>query len=326
MTTASLHSDPGFTLIEVMAVVFLTAMVLGVTLDYYSDLSNASQRAMDRTREVRRATAILDRVAKDLQGAALVVKPGEMDRISHPWVFLGENRIVEKGSDRLKFVTRSYQPKRESADRHESDLAIVTYKIDENDEGALSLRRRVTPRLPEGLDRDFPEPDEMLLLTDELDSFSLTFLDEDGAWQDVWDSSQLVRADQLPIAVKIEVALADSLAFPDEPNADPDGGFGAEGAAPFSRIVVLPMRPLNLEKIFEGGFGLVAGDDSGDDSGNGNADRDSDCPTIAECFDQAAALADGPNGLTANQTWGNPTIANNCFEDQFSQYVQPACQ
>ena len=75
MTTALRRSVSGFTLIEVMAVIFLTALVLGVALDYYYDLSNASQRAMDRTREVRRATAILDRVARDLQSATLVTKP-----------------------------------------------------------------------------------------------------------------------------------------------------------------------------------------------------------------------------------------------------------
>jgi len=117
VTQACRRARTGFTLIEVMAVVVLTALVLGVTLDYYHDLSNASQHAMDRTREVRRATAILDRVAADLQGATLVVKPSGRDRLSHPWVFLGENRVVAEGSDRVKFVTRSYRPKRLSRDR-----------------------------------------------------------------------------------------------------------------------------------------------------------------------------------------------------------------
>ena len=133
MKTPSRHSTPGFTLIEVMAVVFLTALVLGVALDYYYNLSNASQRAMDRTQEVRRATAILDRVARDLESATLVMKPSGKDRLSHPWIFLGENRVVAKGSDRVKFVTRGYRPKRLSKDRHESDLAMRTYSLEEGE-------------------------------------------------------------------------------------------------------------------------------------------------------------------------------------------------
>jgi type II secretory pathway pseudopilin PulG len=57
----------GFTLIEVLAVILLITLVLGVALDFYVDLSNASTRASESTRSIRRATAILDRVAADFE-------------------------------------------------------------------------------------------------------------------------------------------------------------------------------------------------------------------------------------------------------------------
>ena len=48
-------SARGFTLIEVLAVLFLTALVLGVALDFFVDLSNESAHASESTRELRRA-------------------------------------------------------------------------------------------------------------------------------------------------------------------------------------------------------------------------------------------------------------------------------
>ena len=65
----------GFTLIEVLAVLFLTALVVGVALDFYVDLSNQSAHAAEVTRDIRRATSLMDRIARDLERAMMVVKP-----------------------------------------------------------------------------------------------------------------------------------------------------------------------------------------------------------------------------------------------------------
>ena len=97
----------GFTLIEMLAVLFLTALVIGVALDFYVDLSNQSAHASEVTRDVRRATSLLDRVARDLERTLLVVKPAETDPLSHPWVFIAESRLNLDGADRVKFVSRA---------------------------------------------------------------------------------------------------------------------------------------------------------------------------------------------------------------------------
>ena len=96
----------GFTLIEVMAVVFLTAIVFGVALDFYVDLSNQSHHASEVTREIRRATSLLDRLAQDFERALLAKTPDAVDPLAHPWLFLGESRGLGPGADRVKFVAR----------------------------------------------------------------------------------------------------------------------------------------------------------------------------------------------------------------------------
>ena len=116
----------GFTLIEVMAVVALIGFVFFVALNFYTDLTRASTRASNHTRGVRRASAILDRVARDIEGALLLVKPPEMDPFAFPWIFLGETRLGGDASERLKFVTRNHDPTRSDSIALRSGVSAPT--------------------------------------------------------------------------------------------------------------------------------------------------------------------------------------------------------
>jgi len=267
-----------FTLIEVLAVVLLTAIVLGVALAFYVDLSRASVRAADGTRGLRRATAVLDRVARDFERVVLVAKPAEMDPLDHPWIFFGEARRGGTGADRLKFVTRGHVPRSSAA--RESDLEVVGYSVRDAEDGAgVELLRFSSPRLPDGLDREVPDDEEegAALLADGLAGFGVTFIDELGESLSAWDSSALVQSSQLPAAVEIEVAFAD----PDDPEAEP---------ATFRRRVVLPLRPLDLEELLDPNS-LAGGGTGGEEEEEGEEDGVSD----AEC-------ATGPcAGLTVCQ-------------------------
>lgn len=230
------RSAVGFTLLEVLAVVLLTAIVLGVALDFYVDLSRSSIRAAAFTRDARRAAALLDRMARDLEGVVLFEKPPELDPLAHPWLFLGESERAASGSDRLKFVTRNHDPRRSG--RPESDLALVAYTLAEDEEGRLELLRWSSPRLPESLDREFPPPDApgTALLADGLRSFEARFLGEDGEWREEWDSSTLLDSSDLPVAVEIDVTLAPEEHEPDEP--------WEEEPLHYRRAVLLPVRPI----------------------------------------------------------------------------------
>ena len=158
----------GFTLIEVMAVVALISVVFLVALNFFTDLSRASAHASNKTRDIRRATAILDRVARDFEGATLLVKPPEMDPFEHPWLFVAESRSNGPGADHLKFVTRNHDPMR--SDAPGTNLAVIAYMAKKNDQNQISLYRWLSPQLPESLEKDFPRADDegTFLVADDL--------------------------------------------------------------------------------------------------------------------------------------------------------------
>jgi type II secretory pathway component PulJ len=227
-----------FTLIEVLAVVFLTAVVVSLALNFYVELSRSTTRAAALTRDIRRATSILDRVARDLEGTVLLLKQPEQDPLTHPWLFVGESRASELGADHVKFDTFSHQVR--GSDRHETDLAVVAYLTHDDLDHGLELLRWSSSQLPEGLDREFPLPEDedVMLLAEGLAGFGVRFLGQDGEWKDSWDSSTLVESGQLPLAVEIKVALDNE-----------EGLLGSESIASFSRTVLLPVRPIDPAQL-----------------------------------------------------------------------------
>lgn len=229
----------GFTLIEVLAVIFLTSVVMAFVLDFYVELSRSTTRAAALTRDIRRAATILDRVARDLEGAVLLMKQPEQDPLGHPWIFLAESRGSELGADHVKFDTFS-NPVRGTA-RHQADLAVVAYLTRESLDHGVELLRWSSSQLPEGLDREFPLPEDedVMLLADGLAGFGMRFLRENGETTDSWDSSTIVESSQLPLAVEIEVALA---------NEEADR-LGEERGVSFSRTVLLPVRPIDPAEL-----------------------------------------------------------------------------
>src|SRR5271157_2294377 len=144
----------GFTLLEVLGVVLLTALVFTAAVNFYRDLSRKSTHAVELTRDVRFASAILDRVARDLEGTVLVTKPEAKDPLEHPWLFLAEARDEALGADHIKFMTRSHVPR--TGSQRESDFEVVAYVLHRDKEGELQLLRWSSPQLPDGLDRSFP--------------------------------------------------------------------------------------------------------------------------------------------------------------------------
>lgn len=260
----------GFTLIEVLGVLLLMTLVFGVALDTYVDLSLQTRAASSFTRDVRRATALLDRVGADLAAAALATKPEGRDPLEHPWLFLAEARAGDVGADRLKFVTFGRPPIASAS--HASDLAQVALLTEANADGSLDLLRWSHPHLPEALDRRLPRADDpgVLLLAEGLERFGVRFLDEQGEWSDAWDSSALARASQLPLAVEIEVWWA-----------------GEPPAGPYTRRVVLPLRPFDLEARLTGNAPGTNGEQDEDDD-----EKDEACLRVRDCVDVRALPPD----------------------------------
>jgi type II secretory pathway pseudopilin PulG len=270
----------GFTLIEVLAVILLITLVLGVALDFYVDLSDASTRASESIRGIRRATAILDRVAADFERSVLVRKPAETDPLAHPWVFLGEARRSDVGADRVKFVARRAVSRRDTGPV--SDFEMVSYVLHPSeDRDAFELHRWSSPSLPEGLDRDFPSAEDpaSLLLAEGIVEFGVQFQDADGEWKDSWDSSQLLESGELPTAVEIRIGLEAPQQFLDDRQAL------------YRRLVLLPMPPIDLEVLLDPNtYASGAGED-------GEEDEDGDL-MLADCVDLDMLSANAQGAMT----------------------------
>jgi len=266
----------GFTLLEVLAVVLLTGIVISVAVNFYLNLSNSSLAAMEGTQRARRAALVLDRVARDLEASVLVKKPDGVDPLLHPWLFLAEGDESDLGAQRLKFVSRGRRPRSSTAP--ESDLEMVAWIAVPGANRDLELRRWSSPALPPGLDRSFPSPDGADLVAAGIADFGVRLEDDKGEWLAHWDSSTLGASSQLPVAAEISVS------FFKRPDSDERDG-------PYARRILLPLRPLDIEKIVSGGVagGAGSGDQDKDQTGDSsnqasNKDKPQTCVTVGECL------------------------------------------
>jgi prepilin-type N-terminal cleavage/methylation domain-containing protein len=268
VSVAAASRSRGFTLLEMMAVIALTAVVLTAAADYYVDLSRAGSEAVEKIQGTRRAARLLDRLAHEIEGSVLIVKPPELDPIRHPWLFLAEADDASAGAQRVKFVTRSHRPTSEAI--REQDLAVVSYVAEDDGDGGIVLWRTASPHLPEELDLSFPrdERDGAQILSEDLAAFGMLFLTEDGEWVARFDSSTLLQSGQLPRAAEIELAFLEQ----------DDLGDWVEGTR-YRRRVVLPVRPLDIEAEIEASGELPPGeqqdeDETGDKEGDGEGGGD----------------------------------------------------
>jgi prepilin-type N-terminal cleavage/methylation domain-containing protein len=262
---ALLSRPTGFTLIEVLAVVFLTGLVLGVAVDFYTDLSNANLRAAALTRNLRHATAVLDRVARDFQGTMYAMVPAGEDPLYHGWRFLGEEG-GDLGADRVLFVTTNHRPR--TSDLHHSNYAAVAYITRQGEDGTLELLRSSRPHRPEngGLELPFEDDESLMLLAEGVHSFGVTFLADTGEQFSSWDSNSLVHSNQIPRAVEISLALQPDARAIDEFDEAPET---------FRRLVLLPMPAIDLVALLDPlAAGAAGGDGTGDQDGDGVPDAD----------------------------------------------------
>lgn len=275
MTPVGTRRRSAFTLIEVMAAILLTSIVIAFAVNFFFDLTDSTERATARTRQLRHGVALLDRIARDLESAYLLTKPEEMDPLDHPWFFIAESPFGGDGADRVRFISRNYR--RRTNIGHVSDFATVTVMLREGETDGFELVRLEEPGMPYELAREFPSDDAegLMLLGEGIRSFSMRFMGFEGSWQDEWDSTQLVAASALPLAVELEVELLDPGEQIEEEGFESFGELTLEGeddAGKLRRRVLLPFRPIDLAALEEGG----------------QTDQ-SACVTVAQCVNEVAA-------------------------------------
>lgn len=272
----------GFTLIEVMAVVLLTGILIGFTTNFYLNLSRASTAAVEKARNARRAVVLLDRMARDLQAAMLVRKPEALDPMLHPWLFLAEADDPDLGAQRIKFTSLGRRPR--SSQAAESDLETVVWMLARGEHDDFELRRWSSPRLPPARDLSFPAIEETLRVADRIARFGVFFVDEAGGVEARWDSSALVQSSELPMAAEIQVSF-----YVDDEGQQVDG--------PYVRRVTLPLRPLDLAAQLEAaGAGPDGAGLDSDGDGIPDAEEDEDGDGVPDGEQEEAA--GGAGGMT----------------------------
>lgn len=251
---------------------------------------------------------LLDRIARDLEHAYLIRKPGPVDPLAFPWLFLAEGGDNE-GADRLKFQSRARRPRADSV--HESDLETVAYWLVPADpEPGFSLLRWSSPVLPDGLDRSFPRRDDpgVQVLAEPLARFAVRLRDDAGEWTSEWDSSTLLRSGKLPVEVELQVAWL------------PDGEGEAEER--FVRRVALPVRPLDLEAALQQGGG-------NDEEQAGEEQEAGECVTVAQCIERnpdvfEQFLSSVPDRAAVQAVIDS--IRDQCFRDTALDVQVEGCQ
>jgi type II secretory pathway component PulJ len=236
---------------EVLAAVFLTTVVITAAVTFYINLSSSATRATQTMRRELHASAVLDRLSRDLESASLLTKPNDVDPLAHPWYFVAEGQHAFSGADRVKFLSRGQKPRASAS--HGSDLAQIVYFTERAEDESLTLYRWLAYGLPTQYPVEYPsaEDERSFVLADGLETFSMRFLGEGGEWAEEWDSTQLVDSSQLPIAVELSLTFRDDAVASDRDGLD-------EVPVPYAQTVVLSSRPLDLVGLIEEKLALLA--------------------------------------------------------------------
>ncbi len=194
----------GFTLMEVMVAVAITAMMGTVVAMAFQTGLTAKETVetdADRYRQVR---VSMNRMAREI-GSAYVSDRYDLKRFrdqnDRPTNFVGER-------DKLLFTTFSHQ--RLYTDVKESDQAVVEYFVetstDREAKGRQDLKRRVNPNVDDRMDRGGTTD----VLFEGVKGLEFAYWNsEKKEWDDEWDTRRTERKALLPTRVRITVTAVD---------------------------------------------------------------------------------------------------------------------
>ncbi len=216
----------GFTVVELVTALALTAAALTLTYSTFRLALNAQERGMSRMDMLQRADSALDVLARDLRSAINLGNEGD---------YLFESTDNVEGdvvADTLGFVATVNNPRTQT--RLASDLARIEYYLDfDPDTPEMGLvRRQLSFPIPEDEEqRDADARTTELLPTAE--SFSILLYDNTTReWVENWDEMQ-----GIPGAVKIELVMSMAREQTDEEKEESEQ---APEMKPLTLLVHLP--------------------------------------------------------------------------------------
>lgn len=202
-STSSRADDPGFTLVEVLLSVSITAAVLTMLYGSFFQMMDAKSRVETKGEMAREADMILSRMRTDISNVFPRgrVNPAASSSYAHDYF---RARRDEDGNSVLFFTSLAHDPTRHSPLSDQSEISYYTVPADGGQSGRLALVRKDNRFM--GNDSSgaaYPISERVL-------SFSANFLTRrsladrgaEKVW--LWDSSVAKR---LPNAVEIRVVL-----------------------------------------------------------------------------------------------------------------------
>jgi prepilin-type N-terminal cleavage/methylation domain-containing protein len=194
------RNNKGFTLAELLIAMLIFSFVVSMTYAAFSTTFRVIEEASSSSQYAERARITLGRLTEDLESLYFAEKG----------IFEGKETFHgELRGDSLSFTSRAHLLFHK--DGPPAGYATISYSVEEaaGQEG-LRLFRRDEAYLP-GQEND-EEPG--FLLCDDLREVAFTYIDENGAEQENWDSELKKESDasEIPRAVKVKIS------FPDEKN------------------------------------------------------------------------------------------------------------
>ena len=189
----------GFTLLEVMIAVAVLGMIGAVTYKSFDGayaLKQRVEKAEERDQAVR---AALSRIGREVSMTFLSEHYDRKRFRDRPTFFK-----LKDGRGEADLTVTSFAHERLHVDAKESDQAVFEYRLERDQEGNLSLFRRVKPYL----DEEWERGGEKAVLADDVLKFTVEAWDpKDREWRSEWDSASPQRTGGLLVPPRVRIAL-----------------------------------------------------------------------------------------------------------------------
>ncbi len=191
----------GFTLVEVMIAIGITAAIGAMTIGAVAQIDRATEVARAQGERYSAARVALSRLAREIS-MAFLSKNYDTNRFREPLT------LFKGREEEILFTTMAHR--RLYRDAKESDQAVVEYVVEADPEhaGEDALFRREKPRIDDEPDRGGRKD----LVADHVSAFRLRYWDpKRKEWLREWSTQSVDHAEELPsrVRVELEMKLAD---------------------------------------------------------------------------------------------------------------------
>jgi general secretion pathway protein J len=204
--------NSGFTLLEILIAIFLSAVVLTMVFMSYT----GSFRVLDETEsqaEIYRMAGIaMERMLEDLESIYIPKREGNPESEENTpslFQFVGEGREIEgRSADALRFISRAHLDP--SGQEREPGAVEIRYYVKKSDEGDDLVLYRSDRPIFEGVS---PSGDETggLALCERLVSVNFTYYEENGEMRESWDSAADELKGKIPSMVSVSLEFLDNV-------------------------------------------------------------------------------------------------------------------